>query len=89
MPQTITMMAKSLRKHVEYMFLSSKKRTGVWFSRYGNLDRSFTSIGGEDIDNMSLADQKCLVHLYTAIRERLTKVPPLMIIFRAFVKKPK
>ena len=89
MPQIITMMAKSLRKHVEYMFLSSKKRTGFWFSRYGNLDQSFTSIGGEDIDSMILADQKCLVRLYTAIRERLTKVPPAKNRFWAFVKKPK
>ena len=79
MPQIIrvSMLAENLCKHVEYMFLSSKKRTGGWFSRYGNLDESFTSIGRENID---LADRKCLVHLYTAIRERLTKVLPVLLI---------
>jgi hypothetical protein len=79
------MLAENLCKYVEYMFLSSKKRTGVWFSRYGNLYQSFTSIGR---DNIILADQKCLERLYTAIRERLTKVPPVMSTFRAFGKKP-
>ena len=68
MPQIIGMLAENLCKHVEYMFLSSKKWTGVWFSRYGNLDQSFTSIGRENIDNIILADQKCLVRLYTATR---------------------
>ena len=87
MPQIISMLAKNLCKHHEYMFLSSKKRTGVWFSRYGNLDQSFTSIGRENI--IILADIKSFVRLYTAIRERLTKVPPAMNTFRASVKKPK
>ena len=89
MPQIIRMLAENLCKHVKYMFLSSKKGTGVWFSRYRNLDQSSTSIGREDIDNIILADQKCLVHLYTAMRERLTKVPPAMNKLWAFVKKPK
>ena len=88
MPQIISMMAKSLRKHVEYMFLSSKKRTGVWFSRYGNFDQSFISIGREKI--IILADRKSFVRLYTAMRERLTtKLPPVISTFWAFVKNPK
>ena len=54
MPQIISMTAKNLCKHVQYISLSSKKWTGIWFSRYGNLDH-FISIGRENID---LADRK-------------------------------
>jgi len=57
MPQIISMFSENLCKHVEYMFLSSKKRTGVWFSRYGNLDQSFISIGRENIDKSAASDE--------------------------------
>jgi len=82
---TIKTLNKNLSKFVKYISPSSEDWTGVWFLRYRNLHLPFTCIGRENI----VLEDKLLPNHLNRTQERLTKVPPAMSKFWAFVKKPK
>ena len=84
MPQHQSIINKDLHKFVKYISPSSKDETRVWFLRYRDLDMRFASIG---MGNVILPNKICIIHV-RSLRERLTNVPPVMSIFRAFGKKP-
>ena len=81
---TSRMMKKNL-EFIKYISPSSKEWAGILSLMSRDV---LTSIGRENIDNISLADRTCLPnHLYN-LKERLTKFPPVISMFRAFIKEP-
>jgi hypothetical protein len=85
------MMKKNLPEFVKYIFPSSKDETRVWFLQYGDHLR-FVGISRNNVNVIVLVDKICTIiakSLTRSLRERLTtKVPPVIIVFWAFAKKP-
>ena len=80
-------MNKNLSKLVKYIFPSDKKRTGVRSVGYRDLHLPFASIGRVDIGDI-LVQITCIIKLnLCSLRERLTKVLPVMSIFWALAKR--
>ena len=79
-------MSKNLPKLIKNTFPSDKQWTGVGFESYGGLRLPFASIG-VNITGLVKVTYIFVLDL-RRMRERLTKVPPVMSTFCAFVKKP-
>ena len=87
-PQSdISTINKDLPQFLKYIFPSSKNWTRVRFLRYRDLRLPFANIRRMYIDLTDKNVQLMLDYLYSR-QEILTKVPPVISVFWAFVKKP-